>query len=487
MAKHLRHFAALRGRAVAAQAFPTRPLRLVVAFPAGGGADVLARALAQKLAGPLGQPVVVENRVGASGIVGSDFVAKSPPDGHTLLMVSTTQAIASRLLAKVPFDLARSFAPVAFIGTAPLVLVVHPAVPARTMRELIEISKTRKLNYAPAASGTVGHLSMEMLKSMAQFEMLHVPYKGTAPATTDLLGGQVDAMLDILLNAMPHLKALARLRVDQCRWLLSYTGQQASGVSCWMRDPDHVEKAFVLGGMTARNAVYAATMVEAGMTGVDDVFAGTPNLFSAYAPEASLAGLASGLGQSHEIMRANIKKWSVGSPVQAALDSIDALMHEQGLCAEEVVRIEVQVRDDEAGIVNNRDAPNICLQHLIALMLVDRGLTFETSHDASRMKEPRIRRLRKLIHFEGSRALREAGGRQALVAVITRSGRLGHHTRAVRGAADNPMTDQEVDAKCAGLLGPVLGARKARRLADAIWDIERVKDVVALRPLLRSG
>lgn len=193
--------------AAAAQAFPARTLRLVVAFPAGGGADVLARALAQKLAGPLGQSVVVENRVGASGIVGSDYVAKSPPDGHTLLMVSTTQAIASRLLTNVPFDLAKSFAPVAFIGTAPLVLVVHPSVPARSVRELIELSKTRKLNYASAASGTVGHLSMEMLKTMAQFDMLHVPYKGTAPATTDLLGAQVDAMLDILPNAMPHLKA----------------------------------------------------------------------------------------------------------------------------------------------------------------------------------------------------------------------------------------------------------------------------------------
>jgi tripartite-type tricarboxylate transporter receptor subunit TctC len=198
------HFAALTA---AAQNFPARPLRIVVAFPAGGGADVLARGLAQKLAGPLGQPVVVENRVGASGIVGSDFVAKSPPDGHTLLMVSTTQAIASRLLPKVPFDLAKSFSPVAFIGTAPLVLVVHPSVPARSVRELIELSKTRKLNYASAASGTVGHLSMEMLKTMAQFDMLHVPYKGTAPATTDLLGGQVDAMLDILPNAMPYLKA----------------------------------------------------------------------------------------------------------------------------------------------------------------------------------------------------------------------------------------------------------------------------------------
>lgn len=289
-----------------------------------------------------------------------------------------------------------------------------------------------------------------------------------------------------LFGAAAAAGTLATLSADQCRWLLSYTAQQASGVSCWMRDPEHVEKAFVLGGMTARNAVYAATMVEAGMTGVDDVFAGSPNLFSAYAPHLSPAPLTDGLGESHEIMRANIKKWSVGSPVQAALDSIDALMREHGLAAEDVVKIEVQVRDDEAEIVNNRDAPNICLQHLIALMLVDRGLTFASSHDASRMKEPRIRRLRKLIHFTGSRALREAGGRQAQVEVTTRSGRLQHHTRAVRGAADNPMTDQEVDHKCSALMAPVLGARRARRLADAIQDIDKLADITALRPLLRA-
>ncbi len=289
-----------------------------------------------------------------------------------------------------------------------------------------------------------------------------------------------------LFGAAAAAGTLAGLSAGQCRWLLSYTAQQASGVACWMRDPHHVEKAFVLGGMTARNAVYAATMVEAGMTGVDDVFAGTPNLFSAYAPQASQAGLAAGLGETHEIMRANIKKWSVGSPVQAALDSIDALMREHGLAAEDVLKIEVQVRDDEAEIVNNRAAPNICLQHLIALMLVDRGLSFETSHDASRMKEPRIRRLRKLIHFEGSRALREAGGRQALVVVTTHTGRLHHHTRAVRGAADNPMTDAEVDHKCSALMAPVLGVRRARQLADAIWDIDKLADITSLRPLLRA-
>jgi 2-methylcitrate dehydratase PrpD len=290
-----------------------------------------------------------------------------------------------------------------------------------------------------------------------------------------------------LFGASAAAGTLTNLNADQCRWLLSYTTQQASGVSCWMRDPEHVEKAFVLGGMTARNAVSAATMVEAGMTGVEDVFAGSPNLFSAYAPNASLAPLTDGLGQRHEIMRANIKKWSVGSPVQAALDSIDTLMREQRLKAQDVVKIEVKVRDDEAGIVDNRDAPNICMQHLIALMLVDGGLTFETSHDASRVKEARIRALRRRIHFEGSRELREAGGRQALVDVTTRTGHLHIHTRAVRGSADNPMTDREVDDKCAALLAPVLGARRARRLADAIWDIEKLADVVALRPLLRGS
>ncbi|WP_350295806.1 tripartite tricarboxylate transporter substrate binding protein [Limnohabitans sp. Rim8] len=192
---------------VGAQAFPSRPIHLVVAFPAGGGADVLARAVAQKLTASLGQPVIVDNRVGASGIVGSDSVAKSPPDGHTLLLVSTTQAIASKLYAKVPFDLAKSFAPVAFIGTAPLVLVVHPSVQARTLGEFMDQAKVRRISYASAANGTVGHLSMEMLKSMAKFDMLHVPYRGTAPATNDLLGGQVDAMMDILPNALPYIKA----------------------------------------------------------------------------------------------------------------------------------------------------------------------------------------------------------------------------------------------------------------------------------------
>jgi len=187
--------------------YPTKPIRLVVAYPAGGGADALARTLAQKLTASLGQGVFVDNRVGVSGILGTDFVAKAPADGYTLLMMSTTQVIASRLFPNVPYDLAKSFAPVSFIGSAPLVLVVNAKVPARSVEELLSLSRTRQINYASAAIGTVGHLSMEMLKGMARVDMQHVPYKGTAPATNDLLGGQVEAMMDILPNSMPYLKS----------------------------------------------------------------------------------------------------------------------------------------------------------------------------------------------------------------------------------------------------------------------------------------
>lgn len=195
------------------QPYPARTVRIVVAFPPGGGADVLARALAQKLTPALGQTVIVENRVGASGILGTDHVAKSAPDGYTLLLASTTQAIVSKLFAKVPFDLARDFVPVAFVGTAPLVLVVHPSLPVRSVSGLLALARSHpgQINYASAATGTVGHLSMELLKTMTRVNLVHVPYKGTAPAIVDLVGGHVQAMFDILPSSMPHIRT-GRLR-----------------------------------------------------------------------------------------------------------------------------------------------------------------------------------------------------------------------------------------------------------------------------------
>jgi 2-methylcitrate dehydratase PrpD len=290
-----------------------------------------------------------------------------------------------------------------------------------------------------------------------------------------------------LFGAAAAAGALARLDPDQCRWLLSYSAQQASGVSAWMRDIDHVEKAFDLGGMTARNGVCAATMVQAGMTGVDDVFSGERSFFVAFGPNADPAELVAGLGTRYEILRTNIKKWSVGSPIQAALDSLEALIGAHRLDAGSVTGLLVQVQDHEAAIVNDRDTPDICLQHLLALMLVDGTVSFASSHDRNRMRDPRVLAVRRRITLTGSAALRRAGGRQAILQVTTRDGRtLRHHTQAVRGTPGNPMPQAEVEAKCFALFEPVLGPRRARKLIDCVGRIDTLADVRELRPLLRA-
>jgi 2-methylcitrate dehydratase PrpD len=271
------------------------------------------------------------------------------------------------------------------------------------------------------------------------------------------------------------------------RYLLSYTAQQASGVSCWMRDPDHIEKAFDFGGMPARNGVAAATMVAHGLTGVEDVLSGERNFLFAFGGEASAARLTQALGTTYEIMNANIKKWSVGSPIQAALDSMLALIVGHGLKAADVEHVRVEVQDHEATVVNNRDMPDICLQHLVAIMLLDGNVTFASSHHERRMQDRKVRELRQRIELAGSAELARAGGRQAIVTAMLRDGRvLRHHTRAVKGTSDNPMARAEVDEKCFGLLAPVLGKSRARKLIDAVWGLEKVKDVRALRPLLQA-
>ena len=281
--------------------------------------------------------------------------------------------------------------------------------------------------------------------------------------------------------------ALARLDADGMRWLLSYTAQQASGVSCWMRDPDHIEKAFDFGGMPARHGVSAALRVASGMTGVEDVLSGERNLLFAFGAESGAGELVRQLGSTYEIMNANIKKWSVGSPIQAALDSMQALIRRHGLKADDVAKVKIRVQDHEAAIVDNRDMPDICLQHLIAVMLLDGTVTFASSHDEARMKDRKVLALRKKIEFVGSAELTQSGGRQAIVEVWTREGgHFTHHTQAVKGTSAHPMTRAEVDGKCAELLAPILGGKKARALIDAVWGLEQVKDVRMLRPLLAA-
>ncbi len=281
--------------------------------------------------------------------------------------------------------------------------------------------------------------------------------------------------------------ALAGLREREIRHLLSYTAQQSSGLSCWMRDEEHVEKAFDFGGMPARNGVAAAAMVAHGFTGVADVFSGERSFFVAYGRNPDPARLVLGLGESYEIMNASIKRWPVGSPIQAPLDALALLIAAHRLRHDQVERLVVRVAHQGANTVDNRDMPDICLQHLCAVMLIDGTVTFRSAHDAKRMRDGTVLALRRRIRLLGDDQLSRAmPSRQGIVELRLRDGReLRHHARAVRGTPANPMTRAEVDAKAQDLVAPVLGRARARRLCDTVWDLESVSDVRRLRPLLR--
>jgi 2-methylcitrate dehydratase PrpD len=282
--------------------------------------------------------------------------------------------------------------------------------------------------------------------------------------------------------------ALAGLRERQARHLLSFAAQQASGISCWMRDREHVEKAFDFGGMPARNGVAAATMVAHGFTGVDDVFAGERSFFVAYGRKPDPNILIRGLGATYEIMNTNIKRWSVGSPIQAPLDSLLDLIREHRIKSEDIERLVVQVAHQGANTVDNRVMPDICMQHMCAIMLIDGKVTFASSHDEKRMRERKVLALRSRIELHGDDTLSAAmPSRQGIVEISLRNGRkLRHHTRAVRGTAENPMTRTEVDEKSYDLMVPVIGKARARKLCDAVWKLETIRDVRNLRPLLRA-
>jgi tripartite-type tricarboxylate transporter receptor subunit TctC len=193
-----------------AQAFPSKPARIVNPFAPGGATDIIARHMAAKLTEAWGQSVVVENRAGASGALGVEHVAKSAPDGYTLLIATqTTHAANPALYAKLPYDAAKDFAPLTLAGSTPLALLVHPTMDARDVKGLIAFAKANpgKLSYASGGNGTSQHLTMELLKTMTGTFMVHIPYKGAGPAMTDFLGGQVNLMFDNLPTAMPHVKS----------------------------------------------------------------------------------------------------------------------------------------------------------------------------------------------------------------------------------------------------------------------------------------
>lgn len=195
--------------AASAQAYPDKPIRMVVPFPAGGTTDILARAVAQKLSESLGQQMIVDNKPGAGGNIGAQEVARAAPDGYTLVMGTVgTHAINPSLYKKLPYDHLKDFAPVSLVASVPNLLVVHPSVPVNSVKELIAYVKANpgKLNFASSGNGTSIHLSGELFKTMTGVQMTHVPYKGSAPAVTDLLGGQVQLMFDNMPSALPHAK-----------------------------------------------------------------------------------------------------------------------------------------------------------------------------------------------------------------------------------------------------------------------------------------
>ena len=281
--------------------------------------------------------------------------------------------------------------------------------------------------------------------------------------------------------------ALAGINADQARHLLSYTAQQASGLSCWARDTEHIEKAFDFGGMPARNGVTAATMVASRFTGVEDVFSGDRGFFHAHGRFAQPELLVRGLGREFDILQTAIKRWAVGYPIQAPLDALSNLIAAHGVKASDVERVVVTIDEQGARTVNQRKMADINVQHLAAMMLVDGEITFASSHDAARLRDPAVAKLKKRIELAGSAELSKAKTTQAVVEITTRRGeRWSYHTKAVRGSATNPMSREEVAVKCRDLFVPVLGKRRAEQLIQTVWTIERVADVRRLRPLLRA-
>jgi 2-methylcitrate dehydratase PrpD len=281
---------------------------------------------------------------------------------------------------------------------------------------------------------------------------------------------------------------MLRLDQRQVRHTFSYAAQQASGIGFWTRDREHVEKAFDFGGMGARNGVMAATMVAMGFSAVEDPFSGAENIYTSLGDKPAPEKLLAELGSSYAVFGTTIKKWTVGAPLQSVLDSLAALLEDPGVRADNIRHISVDMPTASVRIVDNSTIPDLCLQHLVALMIVDRGVTFASVHDVARMSDPRVLAVRKLVELVPSQELQMAvPARQAIVRIETADGRsLSRRTQVVRGTARNPMDAQEVEAKALDLMGPVIGAERAHALIAAVGDLERIGPVSGLRRLLQA-
>ncbi len=290
-----------------------------------------------------------------------------------------------------------------------------------------------------------------------------------------------------LFGAAAAAACTAGLNAQQMRWMLGYTAQQSSGLGAWNRDTEHIQKAFLFGGMTARNGVTSALLVHSGWTGVDDIFSGKDNFFAAYNPHADPGGLVDKLGERYEILRTNIKKWPVGSPIQAALDALEFIRQQHTFDASQVQEVNVRLATDEAAIVNNRDIPDICVQHMLAVALLDKTVSFASAHDSKRMKDPAVLRERAKIHLIPDEELeRLMPLRVAILDVTLADGaKFSRRVDDVRGTPKNPMPREEVVAKARDLVAPVLGSAKSTELLSRLIRLDSVSDIRELRPFLQ--
>jgi 2-methylcitrate dehydratase PrpD len=282
--------------------------------------------------------------------------------------------------------------------------------------------------------------------------------------------------------------SIAGLSAAQMRWVLDYASQQTGGYAVWGRDTDHIEKAFVFGGMPARNGVTAALLVRAGWNGVDDVLSGDDNFFQVNAPKGNPAVLVDKLGERYEVVNTDIKKWTVGTPIQAPLDAIDNIRRTRAFEADEVKAVEVRLAPSVGAVVDNRDIPDICLQHMVAVMLIDKTASFHAAHDKPRMQDAEVLRQRSKVKYVPDPALSALlPARVATVEITFNDGsRLNNRVEAVRGTVRNPMTRAEVVEKARDLVAPVLGTATTQTLIETVMAIEAVKDIRSLRSLLQK-
>jgi len=287
----------------------------------------------------------------------------------------------------------------------------------------------------------------------------------------------------------------AGLNAEQMRLLLDYTAQQTSGIGAWSRDAEHMEKAFLFAGKPAGVAVLTATLIRSGWSGVEDIFSGSDNFYEALAPrengaiKADPSLLVDKLGERYEIARTNVKKWTVGSPIQAPLDAMVIFFKQRSFTADDVQKVVVRIATDEANTVSNRDIPDICMEHMVAVMLLDKTVTFQSVHDKARMKDPAVLRVRAKVEVVADpRIDARRPRREAIVELTLKDGtQLSEWVRDVRGTADNPMTRGEIVDKARDLIAPVLGNAACSNLINKLLVLETLTDVRELRPDLQRS